>query len=68
MEATETLMAEQLDVIIRRLTKRIEADVVRPGRKGRSIKALKKRLRQMRDIRSHFDDTNGNRPSQASSG
>lgn len=57
MEAAETLMAEQLDAIIRRLTNRIEADTARPRRKGRSIKALKKRLRQMRDIRSHFDDT-----------
>jgi hypothetical protein len=30
MEATETLMAEQLDAIIRRLTKRIEAGPEQP--------------------------------------
>ena len=57
MEATEALMADQLDAIIRRLSKRIEADNERPRRKGRSIRALKKRLKQMRDIRSNFDDS-----------
>jgi hypothetical protein len=57
MEATEALMADQLDAIIRRLTKRIEAGPERPRRKGRSIKALKKRLKQMQDIRSHFSDS-----------
>ncbi len=57
MEAAEALMADQLDAIIRRLSKRIEADNERPRRKGCSHKALEKRLRQMRDIRSHFDDS-----------
>jgi hypothetical protein len=58
METTETLMADQFDAIIRRLTRRIETDAERPKRKGNTIKALKKRLKQMRDIRSHFNDTN----------
>jgi hypothetical protein len=58
MEAAEALMADQLDAIIQRLTKRIEADAERPRRKGCSIKALKKRLRQIRDIRSHFNEVN----------
>ena len=62
MEAAEALMADQLDAIIRRLTKRIEADTERPRRKGSSIRALKKGLRRVRDIRAHFDE----RPSRAS--
>jgi len=57
METAEALMADQLDAIIRRLTRCIEAGPEHPRRKGRSIKALKERLRQMRDIRSHFSDT-----------
>ena len=52
MEATEALMADQLDAIIRRLTERIEAGSEHPRRE-----TLKKRLRQMRNIRSRFDDT-----------
>ena len=58
MAATETLMAEQLDAIIRRLTKRIQAATEQPRRKGSSVKRLKKSLGRMRDIRSHFNDAN----------
>ena len=58
MEATETLMAEQLDAIIRRLTKRIQAATEQPRRKGSSVKRLKKSLGRMRAIRSHFNNAN----------
>jgi hypothetical protein len=57
MEATETLMAEQLDAIIRRLDKRIEAGADQRGRKGPSLKKLKARLRDIKGIRAHFDST-----------
>jgi hypothetical protein len=57
METTETLMANQLDAIIRRLTERIEADAEQPQRKGSSAKALKKGLRRVQGIRAHFDNT-----------
>ena len=58
MAATETLMAEQLDAIIRRLTKRIQAATEQSRRKGSSVKRLKRSLGRMRDIRSHFNDAN----------
>ena len=58
MAATETLMAEQIDAIIRRLMKRIQAATEQPRRKGSSVKRLKKSLGRMRDIRSHFNDAN----------
>ena len=56
MEATETLMAEQLDAIIRRLTKRIEADAEHPRRKGSSAKVLQKDLQRVQGIRARFED------------
>ena len=58
MAATETLMAEEIDAIIRRLTKRIQAATEQPRRKGSSVKRLKKSLGRMRNIRSHFNDAN----------
>ena len=57
MEATEVLMAEQLDAIIRRLDKRIEAGAEQRGRRGPSLKNLKARLRDIQGIRAHFDGT-----------
>lgn len=57
MEATETLMAEQLDAIIRRLDKRIQAGVEQRGRRGSSLKKLEARLRDIKGIRAHFDST-----------
>ena len=53
---TETLMAEQLDAIIRRLTKRIEAGAKQPQSRGSSVK-LKTGLRKVQGIRAHFDGT-----------
>lgn len=57
METTETLMANQLDAIIRCPTERIEADAEQPQRKDSSAKALKKSLRRVQGIRAHFDIT-----------
>ena len=57
MEATEVLMAEQLDAIIRRLTKRIKAGAEQPQSRGSSIKKLKTSLRKVQGIRAHFDGT-----------
>ena len=57
METTETLMANQLDAIIRRLIKRIEAGAEHRRRKGSSVRALKKALRRVQGIRAHLDDT-----------
>ena len=62
MEAAEALMVEQLDAIIQRLATRIEAGAERPRRKGCSIKALKKRLRQIRDIRNRTSTTQRAQP------
>jgi hypothetical protein len=57
METTETLMATQLDAIIQRLIKRIEADAKHPQREDSSVRALNKSLRHVQGIRAHFDDT-----------
>jgi uncharacterized protein (UPF0335 family) len=57
METTETLMADQLDAIIRRLTERIEADAELPESRGSSVKKLKTSLRKVQGIRAHFDGT-----------
>ena len=54
MEATEVLMAEQLDAM---LTKRIEAGAAQPQSRGSSVKKLKTSLRKVQGIRAHFDGT-----------
>jgi len=57
METVETVMAEQLDSIIRRLNKRIDAYPAESSQKDRpSIKKLKNNLGQMKDMRAHFDE------------
>jgi hypothetical protein len=56
METVESVMAEQLDSIIRRLNKRIDATPAESSQKDRpSIGKLKKNLGQMKSIRSHFE-------------
>jgi hypothetical protein len=55
METVETVMAEQLDAIIRRLNKRIDA--APPESKDRpSMTNLKKDLGRMKSIRAHFEE------------
>ena len=50
-------MAEQLNSIIRRLNKRIDANPAESSQKDRpSIRKLKKNLGQMKSIRAHFDE------------
>jgi hypothetical protein len=58
METVEIVMAEQLDAIIRRLSKRIDTNSADSSQKDRpSIGKLKKSLGRMKNIRAHFDAT-----------
>ena len=57
METVESVMAEQLDSIIRRLNKRIDAHPAESSQKDRpSIRKLKKNLGQVKSMRAHFDE------------
>jgi hypothetical protein len=57
METVETVMAEQLDAIIRRLSKRIDAAPPENTQQDRpSIRTLKKSLGRIKSIRAHFTD------------
>jgi hypothetical protein len=55
METVETVMAEQLDAIIRRLNKRIDA-VPAESKDRPSMTNLKKDLGRMKSMRAHFED------------
>jgi hypothetical protein len=57
VETTETLMADQLDAIIRSLIKRIEAGAEQRQGRGIPVNRLKARLRDIQGIRAHFDST-----------
>jgi hypothetical protein len=58
MQTVETVMAEQLDAIIRRLNKRIDTNPAESSQKDcLSIGKLKKNLGQLKSIRAHFDAT-----------
>ena len=57
METVETVMAEQLDAIIRRLSKRIDAAPPESSQQDRpSIRTLKRSLGRIKSIRAHFED------------
>jgi hypothetical protein len=55
MDTVETVMAEQLDAIIRRLNKRIDAAPAE-SKDRPSMKTLKKDLGRMKSIRAHFEE------------
>jgi hypothetical protein len=55
MDTVETVMAEQLDGIIRRLTKRIDAEAEATNGRSRSVGKMKKDLGRVKSIRDHFD-------------
>jgi hypothetical protein len=56
METVETVMAEQLDAIIRRLNKRIDAAPAENCTQGHpSMRTLKRNLGRMKSMRAHFE-------------
>ncbi len=58
MNTVETVMAEQLDAIIRRLNTRIGAHADAKRQKARpSIRKLKKNLGRIKSIRARFGTT-----------
>jgi hypothetical protein len=57
METVESVMAEQLDSIIRRLNKRIDANPAENSQKDLpSLRKLKKNLGQMKSMRAHYNE------------
>jgi hypothetical protein len=57
METVETVMAEQLDAIIRRLNKRIDTAPSENSQQDRpAMRTLKRNLGRMKSIRAHFKE------------
>jgi hypothetical protein len=55
MDTVETVMAEQLDGIIRRLSTRIDAEAEATHGRSRAVGKMKKNLGRVKSIRDHFD-------------